>query len=151
MQVTNTITIEGRQPGRGKGLFPTFQMPLPPEWTGTDDRAGRVTLRDFIARVVRAEVAAFRERQEQRTVIQALTAAQIAEGVAKGKVDSGGRPDEVQDLNDEAAVGAALQAFEDGLYFVFIDDQQKERLDEEIILRPEARVTFLRLVALAGG
>jgi hypothetical protein len=32
-----------------------------------------------------------------------------------------------------------------------VDDEQQERLDERIALRDSARVTFLRLVALAGG
>jgi hypothetical protein len=112
---------------------------------------GAVTLREFISAVVRQEVAAFRERQEQRQVLRALTAAQIAEGAAKGKIDSGGRPETETAVDEAAAVANALQAFEDGLYYVFVDDAQQTALGEPVRLRDGSRVTFLRLVALAGG
>lgn len=142
-----TITIEGKQFGRGKALFPAWEMSLPPADSDGDSPA---TLRDLITGVVRSEVAAFEERQ----VLQALTNDEINAGVARGKVDMGGRGADGfarQDVNVEQSVAAALQAFEDGLYFVFIDDTQKEKLDETVVLRPGSRVIFLRLVALAGG
>jgi hypothetical protein len=151
MEENSTITIEGKQFGRGKSLFPAWEMPLPPV---PPSGAAEATLRDLIARVVREEVTAFRERQEQRQVLQALTPAQIQSGIARGKVDMGGRGADgftVQEVNEDSAVAAALQAFEDGLYFVFVDDTQKERLYDTVTLRSGSRVTFLRLVALAGG
>lgn len=142
-----TLTVEGKQFGRGnKALFPNFQMPLPPQWQGTT-----ITLRTLLDAVVRAEVTAFQERQEKRTVLQALTTAQIAEGVAKGKIDSGGSPDAMQSVSADEAVQTALQAFEDGLYYVFINDAQKESLEDTFLVGLDTRVTFLRLVALAGG
>ena len=104
----------------------------------------------LITRVVREEVTAFRERQEARRLVSALTAAQIAAGAAKGKIDMGGR-DDVQEVDADAAVATALLAFEDGLYYVFVDDEQCPALDAQIALKPDSRVTFLRLVALAGG
>ena len=143
----STITIEGKQFGRGRALFPTWQMPLPADG---DEASGCRTLRDLIARVVREEVSAFRERQAERRLVRALTATQIAEGAAKGKIDMGGRED-MQEVDADAAVATALQAFEDGVYYVFVDDQQVETLDAPVRLRSESRVTFLRLVALAGG
>ncbi|MDX1934142.1 MAG: hypothetical protein SFU56_16195 [Capsulimonadales bacterium] len=136
------ITIEGKQFGRGKQLFPTWQMALPDE---------PVTLRGFLTRVVRQEVTAYRERQERRSVLNALTAAQIAEGVEKGKIDLGGRPETVTEADESTAIENALRAFEDGLFFVFVDEVQQERLDDPIPLREGSRVLFLRLVALAGG
>jgi hypothetical protein len=67
-----------------------------------------------------------------------------------GKVDSGER-DLKQAVDVEAAVTAALQAFEDGLYFVFAGAEQIASLDSEVVLQPEMRLAFVRLVALAGG
>ena len=147
-QEHGALTVEGRQFGRGnKTLFPDFRVPLAPEWvTGTP-----VTLRALLEHVVRAEVAAFRERQEARAVLRALTAAQIADGAAVGKIDSGGRPDAVQAVSADESVQAALQAFEDGLYFVFVNDEQKQSLSDAVTVGEETRLTFLRLVALAGG
>lgn len=143
MQATNTITIEGKQIGRSRALFPAWQMPSPPE--------NSLTLRALIARVVGEEIAAFRERQERRQTVAALTEREIARGVARGKVDAGGREGAVQEVDERAAVEAALLAFEDGLYYVFVDDAQQESLEGVVCLRPDSRVTFLRLVALAGG
>jgi hypothetical protein len=137
-----TITIEGKQFGRGRALFPTWNMELTEEAR---------TLREFLTDVVWYEVANFQQRQEQRQVLQALTTEQIAEGVAKGKVDAGGRPETVTEVDTEAAVKAAIQAFEDGLYYVFVNDEQQQELDSPVNLREGSRVTFLRLVALAGG
>jgi hypothetical protein len=143
-----TLTIEGKRFGRGaKALFPNFQMPLPDAW-----RSGAtITVRDLLDTVVRSEVAAFQTRQEARTVLQTLSPAQIAEGVAKGKIDSGGREDERQPVDADESVKVALQAFEDGLYYVLINDDQKTSLSDSFLVKSETRVTFLRLVALAGG
>jgi hypothetical protein len=139
---SSTITIEGKQFGRGRQLFPTWEMPLP---------GNPLTLRDFLSLIVYREVAAFKERQEQRQVLTALTTVQIAEGVAKGKVDMGGRPEALTGIEERAAVQNAIQAFEDGLYYVFLNDTQQEKLDEIIPLQEGSRVMFLRLTALAGG
>ena len=144
---TETLTIEGKQFGRGgKSLFPNFEMPLPAAWHGA-----AITLRDLLDGVVRAEVAAFETRQAQRTVLQTLSATRIAEGVAKGKVDSGGSPDAAVTVDADEAVANALQSFEDGRYFVFVDGVQREALADSFTVGADTRVTFLRLVALVGG
>jgi hypothetical protein len=122
-------------------------IPLPP---GVDDNGGGLTLRQLITCIVLAEVNAFRERQEERKLLKALTAAQIDEGLAKGKVDMGGRSLK-QEVDDDQAVGAALQAFEDGIYLVVIDGDEHRELDKEIYLQADSRITFIRLALLAGA
>lgn len=145
---SGTLTVEGKRFGRGaKALFPNFQMPLPDAWRN----GATITVRDLLDTVVRSEVAAFQTRQEARTVLQTLSPAQIAEGVAKGKIDSGGREDERQFVDADESVKVALQAFEDGLYYVLINDDQKASLNDSFLVNSATRVTFLRLVALAGG
>jgi hypothetical protein len=145
--MAGSILIEGKIPGQRRPLFPDWRMTFPPE---LDNTGGRMALRDLIARVVREEVGAFQTRQAEARLFRALTAQDIARGLMKGKVDMGGR-DAVQAVNVEEAIGTALQAFEDGLYYVFVDDEQQTDLEQEVTLRSESRVTFLRLVALAGG
>ena len=143
-----TITIEAKVAGQKRPLVPGWEMALPPE---TEGRGERLRLRDFITRVVLQEVAAYRERQEERRLIHALTAAQIQRGVEQGKIDSGGREETAADVEPQDAVDTALLAFQDGLYYVFIDGEQHADLETEVYLQPGSRVTFLRLVALAGG
>jgi hypothetical protein len=145
--MTATITIEGKQLGHKKRLLPDHQVPYPPDWQRS---GGRTTLRDLISRIVVEEVIAFRQRAEERRLLRALTATEIAQGVEAGKIDSGGR-DLKQTVDAHEAIVTALQAFQDGLYFVFIDGQQQQDLDATIFVEPNSTITFVRLVALAGG
>lgn len=142
--MSSTLTVEAKVLGQRKPLITDWHVPFPP------DQPLPVTLRELIEAVVRAEVAAFSRRQEERRLLQVLSAEQIAAGAARGKVDSGGR--EASEAADpDAAVARALQAFEDGAYFVFLDEIQHRHLEDAVELRSESRMLFLRLVALAGG
>jgi hypothetical protein len=140
------LTITGKTLGRRKPLFADWSIPLPP---GLDREA--TTLRDLITRLVHAEISAFKDRQENRRIFRALSARDIETGVEKGKVQMGGSDVPVQDVDEEAAVSTALQAFDDGLYLVVIDDAEQKSLESQIHLRADSRITFLRLTLLAGG
>ena len=139
------VTLEGRILGRKAPLFEDWQMPLPPS-----PSSETLTLRRFIERVVREEVAAFGERQAERRFARVVSGGQIAASAARGKVDMGGR-DPQQEVDPDQAVRDALLAFTDGLYLVLIDGRQQTDLDAPIALHAGSRVTFVRLVALAGG
>lgn len=141
-----TITVEGRAIGGRRPLFPDFDLDL----SSGDMTAIPTTLRELITHIVKDEVKAFSERQESRRLVRALSQADILQCLMKGKVDAGGR-DLEQLVDEEEAVTTALQAFEDGVYYVFVDDVQKTDLDVPFTLVSGARLTFLRLVALAGG
>jgi hypothetical protein len=141
------LTISARALGKRKPLVPDWQVPWPPE----DSNAGEpITLRQLITRIVRQEVEAFKQRQEERKVVRILTERQIEEGLFKGRVDPGGR-DLQQNVDAEAAVATALQAFEDGLYLVILDGREQRELDREVFIRPDSHLVFVRLVMLAGG
>ena len=142
-----TLTIQGKQLGSKRPLFLDRFYPYPPE---LGRRGGRTTLRDLIDQIVRQEVVAFRERQEERRLFRVLSQREITQGAQQGKIDPGGR-DLEQEVDVEAAVTVALQAFEDGLYYVFVDGEQQTALEATLYLRPDSTVTFVRLVALAGG
>ena len=140
------LTIEARVMGRRRGLIPQWQLPV-------DDlvSAGSpLTLREFIERVVQAEVKAFGERQAEHRLVRLLSEREIDEQAARGRVDFGGRELE-QQVDPDSAVGVALESFEDGVYFVLIDGRQYESLDEQVNVAADSRVSFLRLVPLAGG
>ena len=72
------------------------------------------------------------------------------QGLDAGAIRHGG-VDEAATVSVEEATRTALLAFTDGLYQVFIDDDQIEELDQRVRVRHRSRLTFLRLVALAGG
>ena len=95
-------------------------------------------------------MAAFQQRQEARQRVRILTEREVEGGLARGRVDMGGR-NLHQEVNPEHAVGTALQAFEDGLYLVILDGEEQRELDKQIFLRADSHLVFLRLVMLAGG
>jgi hypothetical protein len=140
------VVIESQVLGARRKV-PSWTMVLPPGW---DEDGEVLRLRDLIERVVRAEVAAFRERQAELATTVILTGPEIAAGAARGKVAMGGQGERPAP-DAEEAVATALLAFEDGLYFVFVDGRQATDLDEPVRLRPDGTVRFLRLVAIAGG
>jgi len=131
--------------GKTQPLFANWELRLPEQVEHTP-----LTLRALLTQIVLAEVAGFTDRQCQRRLLQVLSHTQISLGVEQGKVESGGSDlEQVVDL--EQAVETALQAFIDGFYFVFVDEQQQEKLDEVVTLQPHSELLFLRLVPLVGG
>jgi hypothetical protein len=111
---------------------------------------GSITARDLIAAVVRAEVATYEARAEERTFVRVLTERALEDGVASGVVGSGGA-EPAQQVDAPAAIDAALLAFEDGLFQLYVDDQPVVALGDEVVFGDRTRLMFLRLVALAGG
>jgi hypothetical protein len=140
-----TITISGKVMGKTHPAFTNWQLPIPATCLTPD-----FTLQDLIGQIVWAEVVADEARQRHHQLLQVLSPDQIAAGVVRGKVDLGGR-DPVPPTDPQAALAVALEAFNDGLYYVFIDDQQIETLDTPVSLAPNSQLLFLRLVALVGG
>jgi hypothetical protein len=140
------LTISAKALGRKKPLFEDFSVPPPAALAGGQP----VTLRDLIGHVVRAEVAAFKQRQAERRLLKALTAKQIDEGLAAGKVQAGGSELD-QHVDPEHAVATAVEAFADGLFLVVVDETEVKELDSVVPLTPSSRLTFIRFTMLAGG
>lgn len=140
------LTISAKAVGRKKPLFEDFSVP-PPAAVATGQP---ITLRELLGHVVRAEVAAFHQRQAERRLLKALTARQIADGLAAGQVEAGGS-DLAQTVDSEQAVATALEAFADGLFLVIVDGREFKDLDSAVTLTASSCLTFIRLTMLAGG
>ncbi len=137
------LTVEAKVIGQKKTLLEGIRIPI--------DVVGAVTLQDLITRIVQMQVQAFRQRQADRQLIRFLSAPEIAEGATRGKIEMGGSEIPLQAVDEQAAVTTALQAFRDGIYLAFVDGQPAQQLEAELQLQPETRVSFVRLVMLAGG
>jgi len=109
-----------------------------------------VPLRSLIDHIVRAEVSAYDARDRERRLVRVLSFDEIAAGALAGKIDSGGH-ERSGAADADTAVATALEAFDDGLYLVFVDGQQVEDLDTRVLTGPDTRIRFVRLTALAGG
>ncbi len=141
------MLVTGKALGQRRPLFEDWSIPIPPDYDGDEG----ITLRELIERIVRQEVRAFRDRQQDRQFLRALTAAEIADGVSKGKIEMGGSQVGQQEVDEDQAVAAAWVAFEDGLYLVVIDDVEQKDLDRQVYLQPDSRITFIRLSLLSGA
>jgi hypothetical protein len=73
------ITVEATRLGRPKKPIHRFEIP---PWEPAPASGSPLTLRDLITRIVVEEVAAFRMRQLDNTFLRALTAEEVAAGVA---------------------------------------------------------------------
>ena len=109
-----------------------------------------VTLAGLIEAVVRAEVDAFHLRQVDNQLLRVLTPDEIAAGLTAGRISSGGSELD-QTVDVEEAIATAIQAFSDGLYFVFVDGEQVESLEDPVAVTDDSSMMFVRLVPLAGG
>ncbi len=141
------FTVEAKVIGQKRPLFTDWRIELPPL---DENRGDHLKLRDLIASIVQKEVEAFQLRQEERKLARVMSRQEIEQSTITGKVDPEER-DLQQQVNVDEAVAVALQAFEDGLYFVFVDDVQQTNLDGEVFLKTDSKVVFLRLTALVGG
>lgn len=103
-----------------------------------------ITARELIRSRVFEEVKAYNERLSG--VFRGLVQPEGSEREHGGFRIQGERR---LDWHEQAE--AALQAFTRNGFVLLVDDRQMEALDEEIRVRPDTRVTFLKLVPLVGG
>jgi hypothetical protein len=107
------------------------------------------TLRLLIENMVELQVEAYRERKDAAEMLVYLMPEDIDAQGAAGKVGFGAVHGEgIPDLSE--AKGAAILAYEDGLYRVFLNDKELDQLDEPLSIEDDANVTFIRFTMLAG-
>jgi hypothetical protein len=102
----------------------------------------RITVRELIRSRVYQEVTEYNARRVMRWT-----------GLFQPETDpaslgSNGAPRRV---NWEAQCDRALRAFNTGTLLIVVEGRQLDKLDDEIELRADASVAFLRLVPLIGG
>jgi hypothetical protein len=104
----------------------------------------RMTVRELIRSRVYQEVQDYNVRQGQ--VFQGLVQPEEAE-----KALNGWKLKKPRALDWKRQFDRAVEAFEKNQILILVNDRQAESLDEEIVIEPQTRVTFLRLTPLAGG
>lgn len=106
------------------------------------------TVRELITGLVKLGVKEYNERKDTGQILPYLTKEEISQKASAGKVSFGVRGGE--DADEDQAAENALQCFEDGIFRVFADDEELERLEQEIPWREETVFTFVRLAMLSG-
>ncbi|MGN0438537.1 MAG: hypothetical protein ACI4F4_08455 [Lachnospiraceae bacterium] len=105
------------------------------------------TLRELIADTVTICVNDFINRKNEKervidrdTIDDMAGVGKIAFGIIYGE--------KIPDIQE--TIATAITGFQDGLFRVFINDEEIEELDEPVNLCEGDRVTFIRLTMLAG-
>ena len=104
----------------------------------------RVTVRELIRSRVFQEVKDYNAKPQER--FQGLVRPTDAEATLNGY-----RMKSPRRLDSETQFQRALKHVEDGWVVVVVDGDQVDDLDRVVTLKPDATVTFLRLLPLVGG
>ena len=106
------------------------------------------TTKDLITELVKINVEKFNKKIDDKDILFIMTNGHIAEAARSGKIGDEVHGDKKANL--EKALDTAYLAFEDGLYCIFINDEQSEKLDDNLSLKDGDILTFIRLTMLAG-
>ncbi|PGY08376.1 hypothetical protein [Bacillus sp. AFS031507] len=108
------------------------------------------TLRVLLTELVSIQIQEFNATTQTETnMVSFLTNKEIEQQVYAGKVGFGNKYSD-QKANLQTAARVAIQAFEDGLYRVFINEKESIDLDERLGLQEDDQLTFIKLTMLAG-
>lgn len=141
---TTTIQLQVRLLGKKRPVIAPTPITLPATLSATP------TLRELLAVIVQQQVTVFNEVRNNAPVLPYLQTATIATQATQGKVSFGDHYNS-QTVDIQTAVENTWQAYEDGLFLVFVDDKKVALLDDEVILQTDTQLMFMRLVALVGG
>lgn len=134
----SVITLQLKRLGKKKIHLLDFEIEKHPQ-----------TLKELIEECVKSEVKRYNEKREGIRLMSFLSPKEIQEQSETGKIGFG-------DLNNtelaqvDQAIANALLAFEDGLFVVFVDDEEIKSFEESIDLKPDSSIAFIRLTFLTG-
>ena len=107
------------------------------------------TLRDLLSTLVTTHVSEFNPKTADADLVNFLISVEIEQQVPTGKVGFGVKYND-QKADSPTAVRTTIQAYEDGLYRVFINEQESLDLDGLLELKEGDQLTFIKLTMLAG-
>jgi len=107
-------------------------------------------LKDVLKAIVSQQVEAFNERITQPNIVPFLLSAEIQDALIDGKVSFGDTYNK-QTVSVEKAQDNALLAYKDGLFKVFLNEDEICELTQEFSFTPHDVFTFIRLTFLSGN
>lgn len=137
------ITISVKQPGRKHAIIDRQVLEI-------DDITNHPSLRELLVAVVKQQVTAYNNKPLEKNILPFLSPEQTDDLVATGKAGFGSIYNEHK-ADAEKAQATALQAFEDGLFAVFVNDKEIQDLTAVFSLDSLTIITFIRLTFLAGS
>lgn len=132
------LQVNIKQLGRRRDVLAPIEYALPQK---------PQTLRELLHLLVEHEVSGYNKAPAVRIFSEADLKSQSQ---ANGRIVFAPQSEERSTLDINEAQTLAIQAFEDGLYRVFINDCEITELDKAINLNENDSITILRLTMLAG-
>ena len=108
-----------------------------------------ITVRELIRSRVYQEVQDHNRRLDSAAPFKGLVTPRDEERALNAKAD--GKPRRSREIDWRRQFDVACDAFERNGFFILVDDKQAESLDEQIALRRDTKVSFVRLTPLVGG
>jgi len=134
------IIITGRLIGIQKPLFEPWSIEIEPYLEGDDDW----TLSELIEMVMLEASTIFRQPPHAPAFLRAVNAI----GTLPTSSASSANESTLIESQVGEAIGSALQAFEEDVFVVVLDQVDIMDLDDHIELHPDSQVTFVRLVPI---
>ncbi len=107
------------------------------------------TLEDLITQLVTHNVNSFNKEIETDKILSFLSPNEIQNQSITGKIGFGEIENKTK-ANINSSIENALQAFEDGIFVVFIDDDEVKTLKEPLAIKVSSSITFIRMTFLTG-
>ena len=134
----STFTIKLKRLGKKKIYTTEVDIEQPPK-----------NLKTLITACVQHQVKVFNDKRENAKLLNFLSPSAIQEQSESGKIGFGDiNNKDLADLNK--SIENALIGFVDGLFLVFINDNEIKTLEQEITLTPEDEITMIRMTFLTG-
>ena len=135
------LSIQLKQLGKRKCTI----EPMPVELTGEIPH----NVQSLITAIVRRQVEEYNARPDENELLKYLTREDLDNRAESGKVGFGVNYNGKK-ASAEAAVKTALQSYEDGIFRLFINDEEAGASDSSLALKEGDRLTFVRLTMLSG-
>ena len=105
----------------------------------------RTTVKDLIAARVTSEVKSYNEKLPEyfKGLIQPSNAEKTLNGFRLKRRE--------KKIDVEKQIWTALDSFQKNGYFILIDNQQAEDLDQEVLVSKTTEISFVKLTQLIGG
>jgi hypothetical protein len=104
----------------------------------------RISVRELVETRVRQEAESYNQRAGDK--FEGLVEPCEAELMLNGEKSAMGHH-----IDADKQVETAIRAFESGRYFLLINDRQIIELDDVIVINPNTKIVFLKILRLVGG
>ena len=132
------ISIQLKRLGKKKVKKIDYEIDTKPE-----------TLKELITQCVLSEVKRYNQKRENLQLMAFLTPKTIQEQSQTGKIGLGDIENRTL-ASTEEALANAYESFKDGLFVVFINEEEITDLEQPIHIQENSEISFIRMTFLTG-